>query len=243
MRFGFKKIVAKFLQKVAAKMQKGNYFKEPFYQNSKGEHMKHVLDPLPYSFDALEPYIDAKTMEIHHGKHHQTYVDKLNAALEKHPELFKEKVEELLSNLNAVPEDIRAAVRNHGGGHVNHTFFWHILAKNSGGQPVGKIAEAISNAYGSFDTFKEAFTTTGLNRFGSGWAWLVVTRDHKIEIVSTANQDNPISEGKTPILGVDVWEHAYYLKHTSNRGAYLKEWWNIVNWKKVEEQYVKALKG
>ena len=202
----------------------------------------HKLDSLPYSFGALEPYIDAKTMEIHWGKHHQTYVDKLNAALEKHPELFKKKVEELLSNLSAVPEDIRTAVRNHGGGHMNHAFFWHIMAKNAGGAPTGKVADAINTAFGSFDKFKEVFTNAGLNRFGSGWAWLVVTKDKKLEVMPTANQDNPISEGKTAVLGIDVWEHAYYLKQQSNRGAYIKEWWNVVNWKKVEEHYEKASK-
>ncbi len=202
----------------------------------------HKLEPLPYSFDALEPHIDTKTMEIHHGKHHQTYVDKLNAALEKHPALQSKKVEELLSNLNAVPEDIRGPVRNHGGGHMNHTFFWHIMAKNAGGAPSGKVAEAIDSAFGSFDKFKEAFTNAGLNRFGSGWAWLIVTKDKKLEVMSTANQDSPISEGKTAILGVDVWEHSYYIKHTSNRGAYLKDWWNVVNWHKVEEHFEKALK-
>ncbi len=202
----------------------------------------HALEKLPYSFDALEPYIDARTMEIHHGKHHQTYVDKLNAALGKHPELQKKKVEELLANLNAVPEDIRTAVRNHGGGHMNHTFFWNIMAPNAGGNPVGKIAEAINNAFGSFDTFKDAFTTAGLNRFGSGWAWLVVTRDGKLEVLSTANQDNPISEGKVAVLGVDVWEHSYYIKWQHQRAKYLESWWNVVNWAKVEEHYTQALK-
>jgi Fe-Mn family superoxide dismutase len=181
-------------------------------------------------------------MEIHWGKHHQTYVDKLNAALEKHPELFKKRVEELLANLNTVPEDIRTAVRNHGGGHVNHTFYWHIMAPKAGGVPNGKVGDAINTAFGSFEKFKEAFTNAALNRFGSGWAWLVVTKDKKLEVLSTANQDNPISEGKPAILGVDVWEHQYYLKWQSNRAGFLKEWWNVVNWPKVEEHYTRAMK-
>jgi len=197
----------------------------------------YTLPPLPYAYNALEPFIDERTMTIHHTKHHQTYVDKLNAALAKHPEI-DEPVEELLKNLNSVPEDIRTAVRNHGGGHVNHTFFWNIMAP-AGGQPSGELAEAINATFGSFDKFKEEFTAAGMNRFGSGWAWLVLNKG-KLEITSTANQDNPISEGKTPILGVDVWEHAYYLKHQSNRGAYLNDWWSVVNWKKVEKLFTQA---
>lgn len=197
--------------------------------------MTHTLPPLPYAYDALEPHIDEETMRIHHTKHHQTYVDKLNAALEKHPALFEKSVEDLLTNLAAVPEDIRTAVRNHGGGHVNHTFFWEIMTPN-GGEPSGELTAAISDAFGSFESFKEQLTNAGLNRFGSGWAWLVV-HNGKLEIVSTANQDNPISEGKTPILGVDVWEHAYYVKHRQNRGAYLKDWWHVVHWSEVEKRF------
>jgi Fe-Mn family superoxide dismutase len=175
-------------------------------------------------------------MQIHHDKHHQVYVDKLNAALEKHPELFAKSVEELLGNLNAVPEDIRAAVRNHGGGHWNHTFFWTIMAPNAGGAPSGLLADAISAQWGNFEKFKEEFTNAGLNRFGSGWAWLVLS-DGKLEIVSTANQDCPLSDGKKPLLGCDVWEHAYYLKHQSARAAYIASWWNVVNWREAERRF------
>jgi superoxide dismutase, Fe-Mn family len=203
--------------------------------------MTHTLPPLPYDYNALEPHIDEQTMRIHHTKHHQTYVDKLNAALDKHPDLKNKKVEDLLKHLNDVPEDIRSAVRNHGGGHVNHTFFWEIMAPHAGGEPHGKLGEAIKQTFGSFEKFKEEFTNAGLNRFGSGWAWLVVNHG-KLEIVSTANQDNPISEGKTPVVGVDVWEHGYYLKHQSNRGAYLKDWWNVVNWKAAEKHFEHAHK-
>jgi superoxide dismutase, Fe-Mn family len=200
--------------------------------------MTHTLKPLPYDYNALEPHIDEQTMRIHHDKHHQTYVDKLNAALDKHPELKEKKVEELLKHLNDVPEDIRSAVRNHGGGHVNHTFFWEIMSPH-GGAPHGKLAEAINNTFGSFEKFKEEFTNAGLNRFGSGWAWLVVNNG-KLEIMSTANQDNPISEGKTPILGCDVWEHAHYLRYQNRRADYIAAWWHVVNWKHVEELFLKA---
>jgi superoxide dismutase, Fe-Mn family len=200
--------------------------------------MTHTLPPLPYAYNALEPHIDEKTMTIHHTKHHQTYVDKLNAALQKHPELATKPVEELLKNLNAIPEDIRTAVRNHGGGHVNHTFFWNIMSAQ-GGEPHGALNTDIEHTFGSIEKFKEEFEAAGLNRFGSGWAWLVL--DHgKLAIVSTANQDNPLSEGKIPLLGCDVWEHSYYLRHTSNRAAYLKEWWHVVNWAVVEKHYSAA---
>ena len=200
----------------------------------------HELPKLPYAYDALEPYIDARTMEIHHTKHHQTYVDKLNAAV-KGTNLESMNVNELLKKINEVPDNIRAAARNHGGGHSNHSFFWQIMAPDAGGEPNGNVGDAIKSAFGGFDKFKEELTNAGLNRFGSGWAWLVLNKD-KLEVYSTANQDSPIMEGKVPILGVDVWEHAYYLKHTSNRGAYLKDWWNVVNWKKVNELFEKARK-
>ncbi|HII64484.1 TPA: superoxide dismutase [Candidatus Woesearchaeota archaeon] len=202
--------------------------------------MKHTLEPLPYPSDALEPYIDQKTMEIHHGKHHQAYVDKLNAALEKHPELQNKKVEELLANLNNVPEDIRTAVRNHGGGHANHTFFWHILKKEA--EPKGEAVDAIAKAFGSLDKFKEQLSTAAMNRFGSGWAWLVMARDGKLEVMSTANQDSPLSEGKVPLIGIDVWEHSYYLLYQSRRNEYLVAIWNVINWEKVNEHYLNALK-
>ena len=195
----------------------------------------HELPKLPYAYDALEPYIDAKTMEIHHTKHHQTYVDKLNGAI-KGTQFENMDVNELISNLNDVPDNIRTAVRNHGGGHSNHSFFWQIMAPDAGGEPHGNAGDAIKHAFGSFEKFKEDLTNAGLNRFGSGWAWVVVNKG-KLEVFNTANQDSPIMEGKVPILGVDVWEHGYYLKHMWNRGAYLKDWWNVVNWKKVNELF------
>jgi len=198
--------------------------------------MKHELPKLPYAYDALEPYIDAKTMEIHHTKHHQAYIDKLNAALEAHADLQKKSAEELVSDLNAIPEAIRTAVRNHGGGHANHSFFWNVMAPGAGGEPSGNISEAIREAFGSFDKFKEEMTSAGLNRFGSGWAWLVLSNG-RLVVMSTANQDTPLSEGKVPLLGIDVWEHSYYIKHMWNRAAYIKDWWNVVNWQQVEENF------
>lgn len=200
---------------------------------------KHVLPKLSYEYDALEPYIDAKTMEIHYTKHHQTYCDKLNAAIEKHPELGDKTAEELVKSLPAVPEDIRTAVKNHGGGHVNHTFFWEILAKDKRFE--GEIAEAIEKRFGSYEDFVNAFSDAALNRFGSGWAWLVLDKG-KLEIMSTANQDSPLSEGKIPILGIDVWEHAYYLKWQSNRKGYVESFMNVINWDKANENYLSAMK-
>ena len=202
--------------------------------------MKHELPKLDYGYDALEPYIDAKTMEIHHTKHHQAYVDKLNAALEKHPDLAKKKVEELLKDLSKVPEDIRTAVKNHGGGHYNHSMFWKLLKKDV--KMSEKMNVAIDENFKSFDDFKKKFEEAALNRFGSGWAWLVVS-DGKLEVVSTANQDNPISEGKIPILGIDVWEHSYYILYNSRRADYVKAFWNVMNWEFVEGLYEDALKG
>jgi Fe-Mn family superoxide dismutase len=200
--------------------------------------MAHQLPPLPYAFDALEPHIDVKTMEIHHGKHHQAYVTNLNAALEKHPDLQSKTVEELLSGINTVPEDIRTAVRNNGGGHVNHTMFWQIMAPNAGGPPTGAIADAITSTFGSFDTFKENMNKAGIGRFGSGWAWLISTGG-KLVIESTANQDSPLMEGKKPIFGIDVWEHAYYLKYQNRRPDYLGAWWNVVNWAEINKRLAK----
>ena len=199
----------------------------------------HTLPKLPYSYDALEPFIDAKTMEIHHTKHHQTYIDKLNAAI-KETKFETMEINDVLRKINDVPENIRTAVRNHGGGHSNHSFFWQIMAPKSSGEPHGEIATAIKKKFESFDKFKEELTNAGLTRFGSGWAWLVLNNG-KLEVYSTANQDSPLMEGKIPIMGVDVWEHAYYLKHTSNRGAYLKDWWNVVNWPQIEKQYKASL--
>jgi Fe-Mn family superoxide dismutase len=197
--------------------------------------MAHTLPPLPYPTDALEPTIDKQTMEIHHGKHHQAYVTNLNAALEKHPELGSKSVEDLLKDLNAVPEDIRTAVRNNGGGHVNHTMFWEIMGPNGGGAPTGAVADAITGSFGSFDKLKEEVKKAGVARFGSGWAW-VIASGGKLTVESTANQDSPLMEGKKAILGVDVWEHAYYLKYQNRRPDYLEAWWNVVNWSAVNKR-------
>jgi len=203
---------------------------------------KHELPALPYAHNALEPYIDEQTMQIHHGKHHATYVNNLNAALEKYPELQNKSVEELLRNINSVPEDIRTAVRNNGGGHANHTLFWKIMGPGKGGAPTGAVAEAINKAFGSFEAFKEEFTKAATTRFGSGWAWLVVDKDGSLKVLSTANQDSPLMDGQTPILGLDVWEHAYYLKYQNRRPEYIQNWWNVVNWDAVNEEYAKAKK-
>jgi Fe-Mn family superoxide dismutase len=194
------------------------------------------LPPLPYDYNALEPHIDEQTMRIHHDKHHGTYLTNLNAALEKHPEVEHDDVMALLKNLNSVPEDIRMAVRNNGGGHVNHTMFWQIMGPNMGGEPTGALAAAIKQAFGDFAAFTEKMNAAGTGRFGSGWAWLVVDGG-KLAITSTPNQDNPISEGKMPVMGVDVWEHAYYLKYQNRRADYLKAWWNVVNWNEVSKRY------
>lgn len=200
----------------------------------------YTLPKLPYAYNALEPYIDEQTMILHHTKHHQAYIDKLNGAI-KGTKFENMDIDELLKKINEVPEDIRTTVRNHGGGHSNHSFFWHIMAPNAGGEATGNVGDAIKHTFGGFDKFKEDFTNAGMNRFGSGWAWLVVNNG-KLEVYSTANQDSPLMEGKIPILGVDVWEHSYYVKHLWNRVAYLKDWWNVVNWKQVEENYNQAVK-
>lgn len=202
--------------------------------------MAYELPPLPYPFDALEPHIDAKTMELHHDKHHQTYITNANNALKDYPDLAAKPVDELLANINAVPEAIRTTVRNNAGGHSNHSFFWVIMGPNGGGAPTGKLAQAIDSAFGSFDQFKEKLNASGAARFGSGWAWLVAGQDGKLEIISTANQDSPIMDGLKPILGVDVWEHSYYLKYQNRRPEYLKAWWNVVNWDAVAQNYQKA---
>ncbi|MBK9239563.1 MAG: superoxide dismutase [Acidobacteria bacterium] len=197
--------------------------------------MAHELAPLPYAFDALEPHIDAQTMQIHHGKHHAAYVTNLNAAVDKHPELAGKSADDLIKNLAAVPEDIRTAVRNNGGGHVNHTMFWQIMGPGAGGAPTGKLADAINGAFGNFDTFKDLIQKAGATRFGSGWAWLVEANG-KLAVESTANQDNPMMDGKRAIMGVDVWEHAYYLKYQNRRPDYLAAWWNVVNWNEVAKR-------
>lgn len=199
--------------------------------------MNYILHPLEYKYDALEPFIDARTMEIHHSKHHQAYVDKLNEALAKHPEL-KIDIHNLLKDLSKVPEDIRLAVRNNGGGHVNHSLFWEFLTPDKKKREFkGKIADAIVKEFGSLDKFKELMIDAGMKRFGSGWAWLVSNKG-KLEIISTANQDTPLSDGKVPLLCIDVWEHAYYLKFQNKRMDYLKEIWNVVNWKKINELFL-----
>jgi superoxide dismutase, Fe-Mn family len=202
--------------------------------------MAYVLPPLPYPSDALEPHIDAKTMEIHHDKHHQAYITNANNALKDYPNLAAKPVEELIADLSAVPESVRNAVRNNAGGHANHSFFWPILGSNAGGSPKGKLAEAINSAFGSFDQFKEKFQAAGAGRFGSGWAWLVINKAGALENVSTPNQDNPIMDGLKPVFGVDVWEHAYYLKYQNRRPDYLKAIWNVVNWDAVGKNFEAA---
>ena len=204
--------------------------------------MAYELPPLPYPKEALEPHIDAQTMEIHHGKHHATYVTNLNKAIAGKGDLEKKTIEELISNMNAIPEDIRGVVRNNGGGHANHSLFWRTLGPKAGGAPTGKLAEDINATFGSFDAFKEKLEAAGTGRFGSGWAWLIVNKSGKLEIVSTPNQDNPLMDGNKPVLGVDVWEHAYYLKYQNKRADYLKAWWNVVNWNEVTKVYEAAKK-
>ncbi|GIO10048.1 superoxide dismutase [Brevibacillus reuszeri] len=201
--------------------------------------MAHQLPALPYAHDALVPHIDAQTMEIHHGRHHATYVNNLNAALEGHADLQNKSVEELISNLDALPEGIRTAVRNNGGGHANHTLFWEILSPNGGGAPTGELADAINAAFGSFDNFKAEFAKAATTRFGSGWAWLTA-EGGKVAISSTPNQDSPVMEGKTPILGLDVWEHAYYLNYQNKRPDYIAAFWNVVDWDEVSKRFAAA---
>ena len=202
--------------------------------------MAHTLPDLPYGFDALEPHIDARTMEIHHDKHHAGYVKKLNAALEGHPDLQGKRVEELLRDLGSIPEEIRTAVRNNGGGHANHSLFWTIMSPDGGGTPSGELASAIDSTFGSFESFQEKLSGAAGGQFGSGWGWLVVGSGGGLEILSTPNQDSPLSVGKTPILGVDVWEHAYYLKYQNKRPEYLSAWWSTVDWNAVSERYAAA---
>ena len=198
---------------------------------------EYTVPPLPYDFGALEPHIDAKTMEIHHDKHHAAYVNNLNAALKDHPDHQGRRVDQLIANLNALPEGIRTAVRNNGGGHANHSFFWQIIGPGGGGEPKGALAQAITSELGGFAAFKEAFAKAAATRFGSGWAWLVKGKDGKLAVTSTANQDSPIMEGQTPILGIDVWEHAYYLKYQNRRPDYVTAFWNVINWDEVGRRY------
>jgi Fe-Mn family superoxide dismutase len=198
--------------------------------------MAFTLPALPYDFAALEPHIDAKTMEIHHGKHHQTYVNNLNAAIEKAPELAKKSLEDLMRNVNSLPEAVRTPIRNNGGGHWNHSMFWQLMSAKAGGEPGGNLGAAIKSAFGDFAKVREQFSAAGVGRFGSGWAWLI-NKGGKLSITSTPNQDNPLMEGQTAIMGLDVWEHAYYLKYQNRRPDYINAWWNVVNWKEVEKRY------
>jgi len=202
--------------------------------------MPHELPPLDYSNDALEPHIDARTMEIHHDKHHAAYVANLNNAIAGQADLESKSIEDLISNLSAVPDDIRGAVRNNGGGHANHRLFWKIMGPNAGGAPSGPLADAINSTFGSLDAFKDQFETAGKTRFGSGWAWLILNKSGALEVTSTPNQDSPVMDGNKPILGCDVWEHAYYLKYQNRRPDYLKAFWNVVNWSAVAENYAAA---
>ncbi|HOV27853.1 MAG TPA: superoxide dismutase [Pseudobacteroides sp.] len=199
--------------------------------------MKHTLPELPYSYDALEPYVDKETMAIHHTKHHAAYVNNLNGALEKYPELQEKTLFELLTSLDTLPQDVYWAVRNNAGGHYNHTLFWNSMSQSSGSEPQGELRKKIDETFGSFDGFKDVFAKSALARFGSGWAWLVKDKDGKLSVVSTANQDTPLSDGFTPLLGLDVWEHAYYLKYNNRRADYIDAWWNVVDWQEVEKRF------
>jgi Fe-Mn family superoxide dismutase len=201
--------------------------------------MPFTLPPLPYAFNALEPHIDAKTMEIHHGKHHQTYVNNLNAALEKAPDWQNKPIDDLISDIDRLPQSVRAAVRNNGGGHWNHSMFWQLMSPNGGGEPQGDVAQALTDTFGGFANFKEQFATAATGRFGSGWAWLINDR-RRLSVMSTANQDNPVMEGKHVLLGLDVWEHAYYLKYQNRRPDYIAAWWNVVNWEEVNRRFSAA---
>lgn len=202
--------------------------------------MAFELPSLPYAFDALEPHIDSQTMQVHHGKHHAGYTNNLNKALEGHAALQSKTIEDLLGSLESVPEAIRTAVRNNGGGFANHSLFWQIMSPNGGGEPTGDLASAINTAFGSFAAFQEKFAAAAATRFGSGWAWLVAEKDGSVSVTSTPNQDTPLMEGKTPILGLDVWEHAYYLKYQNRRPDYISAWWNVVNWNEVAKRYAAA---
>ena len=205
--------------------------------------MAYELPPLPYDYSALEPYIDTQTMQLHHDKHHQAYVTNANNALQGHDQLAAMSVDDLLRNINQVPENIRTALRNNAGGHSNHSMFWTIMKPNGGGEPTGELATAIQQAFGSFDAFKTAFNDAGTKRFGSGWAWLVLDSSGKLQVISTANQDSPLMDGLYPVMGNDVWEHAYYLKYQNRRPEYLNAWWNVVNWDEVARRYAQGRSG
>ncbi|HEX5546190.1 MAG TPA: superoxide dismutase [Ktedonobacterales bacterium] len=205
--------------------------------------MAYELPPLPYDYNALEPYIDEETMHLHHDKHHQAYVNNLNAALQGQSQFENMSIDQLIRSLNSVPENIRTAVRNNGGGHINHSMFWQIMKPSGGGEPTGDLASAISSAFGSFDQFKAAFNDAGAKRFGSGWAWLVIGSDGKLAVTSTANQDSPLIDGLYPVMGNDVWEHAYYLKYQNRRPEYLAAWWNVVNWDEIAKRFAQGMSG
>jgi superoxide dismutase, Fe-Mn family len=205
--------------------------------------MAYELPPLPYDYSALEPYIDTQTMQLHHDKHHQTYVTNVNNALQGHDQLASLSVDDLLRNISQVPDSIRTAVQNSGGGHSNHSMFWQIMKPNGGGEPTGDLASAIQQAFGSFDAFKTAFNDAGTKRFGSGWAWLVLDSSGKLQVISTANQDSPLMSGMYPVMGNDVWEHAYYLKYQNRRPEYLNAWWNVVNWDEVAHRFAQGRSG
>ena len=205
--------------------------------------MAFELPPLPYDYSALEPYIDTQTMQIHHDKHHQAYITNVNNALQGHDQLASMSVDDLLRNINQVPESIRTAVQNNAGGHSNHSMFWNIMTPNGGGEPTGNLASAIQQAFGSFDAFKTAFNDAGTKRFGSGWAWLVLDTNGKLQVISTANQDSPLMSGMYPVMGNDVWEHAYYLKYQNRRPEYLNAWWNVVNWDAIAHRYEQGRGG
>jgi Fe-Mn family superoxide dismutase len=202
--------------------------------------MAYEVPPLPYDYNALEPYIDTQTMQLHHDKHHAAYVNNLNAALQNAPQFAALPIEQLIQRLNEVPDTIRTAVRNNGGGHLNHSMFWQIMTPNGGGQPSGELGNAINSTFGSFDQFKAAFNDAGVKRFGSGWAWLILDKNGSLQVISTANQDSPLTDGSFPIMGNDVWEHAYYLKYQNRRPDYLNAWWNVVNWSEIEKRYQQA---
>ena len=205
--------------------------------------MAYELPPLPYDYKALEPYIDEETMHLHHDKHHQAYVNNLNAALQGQSQFENMSIDELIRSLNSVPDNIRTAVRNNGGGHINHSMFWQIMKPSGGGEPTGDLASAISSTFGSFDQFKAAFNDAGAKRFGSGWAWLVIGADGKLAVTSTANQDSPLIDGQYPVMGNDVWEHAYYLKYQNRRPEYLAAWWNVVNWDEIGKRFAQGMSG
>ena len=205
--------------------------------------MAYELPPLPYDYNALEPYIDEETMHLHHDKHHQAYVNNLNAALQGQSQFENMGIDQLIRSLNSVPENIRTTVRNNGGGHINHSMFWQIMKPNGGGEPTGDLANAINSAFGSFDQFKAAFNDAGAKRFGSGWAWLVIGPDGKLAVTSSANQDSPLMEGQYPVMGNDVWEHAYYLKYQNRRPEYLAAWWNVLNWDEIAKRYAQGVSG